>query len=106
MAGYAGIAALFESFGTPDWVMKTVLVLMAIGLLFALFFAWAFELTPEGIKREKEVDRSQSITPQTGKKLNNTIFLVMALAIVDASKAHCPPLLPQQFRCRALWTVT
>jgi len=72
---------VFESFGTPDWVMKTVLVLMAMGLIFALFFAWAFELTPEGIKREKEVDRSQSITPQTGKKLNNTIFFVMALAI-------------------------
>jgi TolB-like protein/Tfp pilus assembly protein PilF len=72
---------VFESFGTPDWVMKTVLVLMAMGLLFALFFAWAFELTPEGIKRESEVDRSQSITPQTGKKLNYTIFFVMALAI-------------------------
>ncbi len=72
---------VFESFGTPDWVMKTVLVLMAMGLLFALFFAWAFELTPEGLKRESEVDRSQSIAPQTGKKLNYTIFFVMALAI-------------------------
>ena len=72
---------VFESFGTPDWVMKTVLVLMAMGLIFVLFFAWAFELTPEGLKREKEVDRSQSITPQTGKKLNNLILVVMALAI-------------------------
>ncbi len=73
---------IFESFGTPDWVMKTVLVLMAAGLLFALFFAWAFEMTPEGLKREHEVDRTQSITPQTGKKLNHLIFAVMALAIV------------------------
>ena len=72
---------VFESFGTPDWVMKTVLVLMAMGMLFALFFAWAFELTPEGLKRESDVDRTQSITPQTGKKLNYTIFFVMALAI-------------------------
>ena len=72
---------VFESFGTPDWVMKTVLVLMGMGLLFALFFAWAFELTPEGLKREHEVDRTQSITPQTGKKLNHTIFFVMVLAI-------------------------
>jgi TolB-like protein/Tfp pilus assembly protein PilF len=72
---------VFESFGTPAWVMKTVLVLMAMGLLFALFFAWAFELTPEGLKRERDVDRSQSITPQTGKKLNYTIFFVMLLAI-------------------------
>jgi TolB-like protein len=73
---------VFESFGTPDWVMKTVLVLMTAGLLFALFFAWAFEMTPEGLKREHEVDRSQSITLQTGKKLNNLIFAVMGLALV------------------------
>ena len=72
---------IFESFGTPDWVMKTVLVLMAAGLGFAIFFAWAFEMTPEGLKRESEVDRSQSITPQTGKKLNNLIVAVMALAL-------------------------
>jgi adenylate cyclase len=72
---------VFESFGTPEWVMKTVLVLLAAGLPFALFFAWAFEMTPEGLKRESEVDRAQSITPQTGKKLNTLIFAVMALAI-------------------------
>jgi len=72
---------VFESFGTPDWVMKTVLVLMAMGLVFALFFAWAFELTPEGLKREREVDRSQSITGETGRKLNYTIIFVMALAL-------------------------
>ena len=52
---------IFESFGTPDWVMKTVLVLLATGLPFALFFAWAFEMTPGGLKRESEVDRTQSI---------------------------------------------
>jgi TolB-like protein/Flp pilus assembly protein TadD len=72
---------IFESFGTPDWVMKTVLVLMAAGLLFALFFAWAFEMTPEGLKKESEIDHTQSISPHTGKKLNNLIFVVMALAI-------------------------
>ena len=72
---------VFESFGTPEWVMKTILVLLATGLPLALFFAWAFEMTPEGIKREHEVDRSQSITSQTGKKLNLTIITVMALAL-------------------------
>lgn len=72
---------VFESFVAPAWVMKSVLVLLAAGLPFALFFAWAFEMTPEGLKREHEVDRSQSITPQTGKKLNNMILVVMALAI-------------------------
>ena len=72
---------VFESFSQPDWVMKTVLVLLATGLPLALFFAWAFEMTPEGLKREHEVDRSQSITSQTGKKLNFTIITVMALAL-------------------------
>jgi len=72
---------ILESFGTPDWIMKTVLVLMAAGLAFAIFFAWAFEMTPEGLKREHEVDRSKSITSQTGKKLNNLIVMVMALAL-------------------------
>jgi len=56
---------VFESFGTPDWAIKTVLVLLATGLPFALFFAWAFEMTPEGLKRERDVVRSQPITLQT-----------------------------------------
>jgi hypothetical protein len=62
---------VFESFGSPDWVMKSVLVIMATGFPFALLFSWAFEMTPEGLKREHEVDRSQSISSQTGKKLRN-----------------------------------
>ncbi len=63
---------IFESFGTPDWAIKTVLVLLAAGLPFALFFAWAYEMTPEGLKRERDLDRSQPITPQTIKKLKGS----------------------------------
>jgi TolB-like protein/Tfp pilus assembly protein PilF len=62
-------------------VLQTIFVLLGVGFFIAVFCAWAFELTPEGVKREKDVDRSQSITPQTGKKLNNTILVLMALAI-------------------------
>ena len=72
---------VFESFGTPGWAIKMVLVLLATGLPIALIFAWAFEMTPEGLKREHEVDRSHSIAPQTGKKLNALIFAVMAMAL-------------------------
>ncbi|MGB5292082.1 MAG: hypothetical protein WBN41_11605, partial [Lysobacterales bacterium] len=72
---------VFETIGSPAWVMQTLLAILAIGLPVALFLAWAFELTPEGVKLEKDVDRSRSIAPQTGKKLNNTIFILMALAI-------------------------
>jgi len=60
---------VFESFGTPDWAIKTVLVMLAAGFPFAVFFAWAFEITPKGIKREHEVDRSPPITPQIIEKL-------------------------------------
>ncbi len=63
---------VFESFGTPDWAIKTVLAILASGLPFALFFAWAYELTPEGLKRDKDVTRSQPITPQTIKKFKST----------------------------------
>ena len=48
----------FENFGAPEWVLKTFIVLLLLSLPLALFFAWAFEITPEGIKREEYVDRS------------------------------------------------
>jgi len=73
---------VLESFGTPDWVMKTILVLMACGLVFVLIFAWAFEMTPEGLKRERDVDRGRSITQQTGRKLDRVIIGILALAVV------------------------
>jgi TolB-like protein len=72
---------LFENIGTPGWVMQTMLVFLGLGFFVALFFAWAFEMTPEGIKREADVDRSQSITNQTGKKLNSALVVMLALAI-------------------------
>ena len=71
----------FENFGAPDWVLKTVVVLLILGLPVVLIFAWAFELTPEGVKREKDVDRTESITPQTGHKLDRTIIIVLAIAL-------------------------
>ncbi len=71
----------FENFGAPDWVLKSVVVILLLGLPLALFFAWAFELTPEGVKREKDVDRSKSITTRTGRQLDYVIIAVLALAV-------------------------
>ena len=70
-----------EPFGAPDWVIKTVLLLLIIGFPLALLFAWAFELTPEGLKKEKYVDRSQSITHETGQRLNLAIIFILILAL-------------------------
>jgi len=72
---------MLENFGAPDWVIKSFLGFLIIGFPLAIFFAWAFELTPEGVKRESEVDRSQSITAQTGQKLNHSIMVIMAIAL-------------------------
>jgi TolB-like protein/lipoprotein NlpI len=65
----------------PEVVGRVIVLLVAIGLPVALFFAWAFEMTPDGVKREKDVDRSQSITSQTGKKLNHTITVLLLLTV-------------------------
>lgn len=70
-----------DNFGAPDWVLKIFVVFLLLGLPLALFFAWAFEMTPDGIKREKDVDRSQSVTRQTGRKLNSIIVGVLMLAV-------------------------
>lgn len=65
----------------PGWVFKVLMLFVALGFPFAIIFAWAFEMTPEGLKRESEVDRSQSITPVTGKKLNSLITALLVLAL-------------------------
>jgi TolB-like protein len=58
-----------------------VLFLLVIGFIPAVILAWAFELTPEGVKLESEVDRSKSISTQTGRKLDRAIMIVLAIAI-------------------------
>jgi TolB-like protein len=67
--------------GLPDWAPKLIFVILAVGFVPALIFAWAFELTPEGIKKEKDVDRSESITHHTGRKLDYAIIAVLLLAV-------------------------
>ncbi|MDX1572280.1 MAG: hypothetical protein R3200_17495, partial [Xanthomonadales bacterium] len=72
---------LFALLGLPDWTLKLVLGFLLLGFPVALVFSWIYELTPEGIKREKDVDRTQSITPETGQKINIAIGAGLALAI-------------------------
>ena len=66
----------------PDWAGKLVVFLLVLGFPIALVFAWAFELTPEGIKRERDVDREKSVTQVTGRKLDRTIIVLLAAALV------------------------
>ena len=71
---------LLPTFGAPEWVAKVIIFVFALGFVPVLVFAWAFELTPEGIKREKDVDRSQSVTHDTGHKINVLIVALLVLA--------------------------
>jgi hypothetical protein len=71
-----------ENIGAPGWVLKIFVLFLVLGLPLALVFAWAFELTPEGIVLEKHVDREQSITHRTGRKLDFIIIAVMAVALI------------------------
>ena len=65
----------------PGWVNSLLAFFLILGLPLALFFAWAYEMTPEGIKKEKDVDRSQSITQVTGQKLNSLIIGILVLVL-------------------------
>ncbi len=66
----------------PEWFHSGVAFLLILGFPVSIVFAWAFELTPEGLKKEKEVERGQSITGETGKKLNFTIIAVLMVVVV------------------------
>jgi len=72
---------LLDTFKAPEWTMQFIVVALMIGFPIAVFFAWAFELTPDGVKRESEVDRSQSIRRETGQKLNRGIIIILVLAL-------------------------
>jgi TolB-like protein len=66
----------------PNWVIQALFLVAAIGLPAVMLFSWVFEMTPEGLKKESEIDRSQSITPQTGQKLNRAIIALLVLVAV------------------------
>lgn len=72
---------VLDNVTAPQWVMQVLMLFIIIGFPVAMIFAWAFEMTPEGIKREHEVDRSASITGQTGKKLNFIVIGVLGVAV-------------------------
>jgi len=74
-----GADLILDLIGAEDWLLRGVAGLLALGFIPAVIAAWVFEMTPEGIKKESEVDRTQSITGHTAKKLDMvTIALVIA----------------------------
>src|SRR6266849_3778580 len=81
VAGWAlaqGIAQVFPVFDIPNWVVRLIVLLIVIGFPIALILAWAFELTPEGIKRAEDVAPNESTTGRAGGKLD---FIINAKSI-------------------------
>jgi TolB-like protein/Flp pilus assembly protein TadD len=72
---------LFPRLGAPEGAFGLVLGLLILGLLPALIISWVYEMTSEGLKREADVDRSQSIAPDTGRKINVLIIALLVLTI-------------------------
>src|SRR5215475_7791960 len=75
-------STVLPMFDAPPWVPRAIVVLLAIGFVPALVFAWVFELTPQGVKRESKIDRADSITPQTGRRMDRMMLAGLALIIV------------------------
>jgi DNA-binding winged helix-turn-helix (wHTH) protein len=73
---------VFEFLEVPTWAGKLLIVFLGLGLPVALFLAWAFELTPEGVKREADVDRSTTTTRPSRRKLDLVIIVILAIAVI------------------------
>jgi adenylate cyclase len=75
------VETILPAFGFTDAAIRFVVIAFAVGLVPVLILSWAFEFTPEGLKKEADVDRSATVTPGTGKQLDRAIMGVLALAL-------------------------
>jgi len=88
-AAYAVVAWLlvqvadvvFPVFGAPDWALRTFIIVLLLGFPIAMLASWVFELTPDGVKREKDIDRTASVTRTTGRKLDRVIIVALVIAL-------------------------
>ena len=68
-------------FDVPGWALQALVVVLALGFVPALVFAWVFELTPDGLKRDDEIPPGQSIAPQTARRMDRLIFALLLVAV-------------------------
>ena len=72
---------VLDAFAAPDWFMQAALAAAAVGFPLVLLFAWAFELTPEGIKRDSDIERSPHEEQKASRRLDRTIIVVLSVAV-------------------------
>src|SRR6185437_15920402 len=77
-----GIAQLGPPLGAPDWITRSFVIAACIGFPFWIAFAWFYEFTPQGLKRESEIAPDDSLAHATGRKLDKWIIVVLAVAVV------------------------
>lgn len=73
---------VFDNVPAPEWVMQAIMLTLVIGFMVTLVVAWVFEITPEGIKKEKDIDRSQSLSTSKRHTLNRAIIVILVIAVV------------------------
>jgi TolB-like protein len=68
---------VLPAFDVPGWVLRAIIIVLALGFVPAVVFAWIYELTPEGIRREQDVERSQSIVDHTARRLDIAVIVLL-----------------------------
>src|ERR1051326_2817248 len=74
-------STVLPMFGAPDWLPRSIVILLALGFVPMLIFSWVFELTPQGLKRDEDVKPEESIASQTGRRMNRMIIAVLVIAL-------------------------
>src|SRR5205823_14019826 len=74
-------STLLPAFDAPNWALRGLIITLALGFIPAVILSWVFELTPQGLRREEDVAPERSITPQTGRRMDRTIIVVLVLAL-------------------------
>ena len=72
---------VLENIAAPPWVIQVMMLVILLGFIASVVIAWAYELTPEGVKRQADIDSDHSITAETGHKLDRIIIGFLALAV-------------------------
>jgi len=80
VAQVAGL--VLPAYHAEDWVLRWIISALAVGFPFWLLFAWYYEMTPEGIRRESEIEAHESIAAHTGKRMDRWIIAILSLAVV------------------------
>ena len=74
-------STVLPTFDVPSWILRGFIITLVIGFIPALIFSWVFELTPQGLKRDEDVSPEQSIAPQTARRMDRMIIVVLLLAL-------------------------